>query len=172
MTNLHFRLDSLAATAALAADVAAAVRRQPAQQTTTIALNGTLGAGKTQWVRFFCTAFGVPSEAVTSPTYVLLQRYAAERTLHHYDFYRLESAAQVWDLGIDEVYEQPGVVLIEWARKFPECLPDDFLEIELTQVTANQRSARCIAHGSAAEQLLACVQSQSQLPQVPIDAEP
>lgn len=121
----------------------------------TLALCGTLGAGKTQFARFLCAALGVASEQVTSPTYVLLQRYTGRATIYHFDFYRLENEAQVWDLGIDELYEQPLVILIEWADKFPQCLPDDYLEIKL-ELDGNQlRSATLTPHGSRTTKLVA-----------------
>ena len=64
------------------------------------------------------------AEDVTSPTYVLQQRYPTSPVIHHFDFYRLESPTAVWDLGIDELYGEPGFVFIEWADKFPECWPE------------------------------------------------
>lgn len=121
----------------------------------TIALNGTLGAGKTQWIRYFAQALGVPGEEVTSPTYVLLQRYQASVPIYHFDFYRLQNAAQVWDLGIDELYEQHALVVIEWADRFEECLPDEYLEIRLVQDEAECRRAIVQAHGPRTMALLA-----------------
>jgi tRNA threonylcarbamoyladenosine biosynthesis protein TsaE len=98
----------------------------------TIALSGTLGAGKTQWTRDFCQALGVAPESITSPTYVLLQRYrGTEFEIYHFDFYRLESEQQVWDLGFDELQESPVVIVVEWADKFPQTLPQDRLGLHL-----------------------------------------
>ena len=96
-----------------------------------VALSGTLGAGKTQLVRFAAESLGVPAEEVTSPTYVLLQMYRGKKVIYHFDFYRLNSVAEVWDLGIDELLEQPALLFIEWAEKFPECLPADHLQVHL-----------------------------------------
>lgn len=121
----------------------------------TIALRGTLGAGKTQFVRYFAAALGVAEQDVTSPTYVLLQRHIGTQTIYHFDFYRLEHAEQVWDLGIDELFELPAVVLIEWSEKFPECLPDERLEIAITIDDSQQRTARVSATGVRAERLVA-----------------
>jgi tRNA threonylcarbamoyladenosine biosynthesis protein TsaE len=101
----------------------------------TLALNGELGAGKTQFVRCFAAACGVPSEEVTSPTYVLIQRYKGDSVIYHFDFYRLETEGQVWDLGIDEIYESHSLVLIEWANKFPQCLPEDYVELTLSRTS-------------------------------------
>lgn len=108
-----------------------------------IALNGTLGAGKTQLARFFCESLGVPPDLVTSPTYVLLQRYKGSRfEVYHFDFYRLENELQVWDLGFDEIQESQAVLLVEWADKFPECLPPNRLEVSLTVDPADSLAGR------------------------------
>ena len=135
-------LPTLAATAQLAQQVARVV-----QPPMTIPLIGGLGAGKTQWVRFFIEALGAAAGQVTSPTYVLQHTYHAQWPIHHFDFYRLESLAQVWDLGIDELFEQPCVVLIEWADKFPDCLPDDCLTIQIFDDPLGRRTSHLTASG-------------------------
>ena len=127
--NLVVNVNDLASTETLARAVAERLRVNAGGGAQVIALSGTLGAGKTQWTRYFCESLGVPAGAVTSPTYVLLQRHAGDRLIYHFDFYRLDNEAQVWDLGIDELFEQPVVIVIEWADKFPACLPDDHLAI-------------------------------------------
>ncbi|MEM8735166.1 MAG: tRNA (adenosine(37)-N6)-threonylcarbamoyltransferase complex ATPase subunit type 1 TsaE [Planctomycetota bacterium] len=123
----------------------------------TITLNGTLGAGKTQFVRFFAQQLGVPAEDVTSPTYVLLQRYVGRQKIYHFDFYRLDSSDQVWDLGIDEIFVEPAIVIVEWASKFPECLPEDYLELLLTTADGDSKGHRTLvatARGRTASETL------------------
>ncbi|MCC7338323.1 MAG: tRNA (adenosine(37)-N6)-threonylcarbamoyltransferase complex ATPase subunit type 1 TsaE [Pirellulaceae bacterium] len=119
-----------------------------------MALVGTLGSGKTQWTRFLLAKLGIAKEQVTSPTYVLQHTYLGPWPIHHFDFYRLESVAQVWDLGIDELYEQRCLVIIEWADKFPECLPDDCLTIEFIETSHGGRTATLSASGPRATRLL------------------
>ncbi len=142
-------LPNLDATQALACKLADAI-----EVPQTIVLNGTLGVGKTQWIRFFSESLGASRGDVTSPTYVLHQLYRGRVSIHHFDFYRLDSIEEVWDLGIDELFEQPAVVLIEWADKFPDCLPDDHLEIQLTQHEHDGRRAEMIATGPRSTALL------------------
>jgi tRNA threonylcarbamoyladenosine biosynthesis protein TsaE len=126
--NLHIELSDIDATESFARKLAEAIDRP-----ITIALNGTLGAGKTQLARFLCGSLGVPAESVTSPTYVLLQRYRGEHfEIYHFDFYRLDNAHQVWDLGFDELQESGAILLVEWAEKFPETLPVDHLTVHLS----------------------------------------
>ena len=146
--SLKLALPDLEATKRLAERIAKAA---PASMT--IALKGTLGAGKTQFVRFFAHALGVSEEDVTSPTYVLVQRYPGERQIYHFDWYRLDTEDQVWDLGIDEIYEQPTIVLIEWADRFPNCLPEDYLEVKIA-VEEETRFAHVCANGLKSEVLM------------------
>lgn len=90
-----------------------------------LALCGPLGAGKTQLVRYLAKQLDAPLDAVSSPTYVLMQRYRGRIDILHLDFYRLSSAAQAWDLGLDEWLEEPALTVVEWAEKFPQVWPDN-----------------------------------------------
>ncbi len=147
--STEYQLDDLQATNHMAQDLA-----RVAKPPLTIAINGTLGAGKTQWIRFFAAHLGVPAGDVTSPTYVLHQQYHGLFRIHHFDFYRLESESQVWDLGVDELYEQNALILIEWASKFEGCLPNDRLTLDLYQNADGTRRAALSAVGAVAMQVL------------------
>ncbi|MEM7477373.1 MAG: tRNA (adenosine(37)-N6)-threonylcarbamoyltransferase complex ATPase subunit type 1 TsaE [Planctomycetota bacterium] len=129
----------------------------------TVCFNGTLGAGKTQCIRFVVEALGVPAEDVTSPTYVLLQRYAGAKVCYHFDFYRLRSEAEVWDLCIDELFESDCLVFVEWAELFPSCLPEDFLNIELSTYEDSQtgRRAKLTSNGPRSLQVLQALEDSS-----------
>lgn len=99
-----------------------------------IALCGPLGAGKTVFARAFIGALGVVGN-VPSPTFSLLQSYDTggrdyPLKIHHFDFYRLDEAADVWNLGYEETLDD-GIVIIEWADRFPRLLPPDRLRIDL-----------------------------------------
>ncbi len=143
-------LATLDETCKLAQDIA-----QLVQPPMTIGLVGTLGAGKTQLARFLVAAMGGPEEAVTSPTYVLAQSYSGRCKIHHFDFYRLDTSAEVWDLGIDELFEQPVLVLVEWADKFPACLPDDRVTINLSLEESSGRWAEVLGGGVRSSEIVA-----------------
>lgn len=88
-----------------------------------IALRGNLGAGKTQITRGIVSGLGSTAE-VTSPTFTLVHEYSGGRLpVFHFDFYRMESAAEVLSTGWDEILAEPGVVIVEWADLFPELMP-------------------------------------------------
>jgi tRNA threonylcarbamoyladenosine biosynthesis protein TsaE len=107
---------------------------------TVIALIGGLGAGKTHWTKGFVAAMGAPAE-VTSPTFSLVNEYrGGTLPVFHFDFYRLESAAELVALGWDEYLDEGGVVIAEWADKFPELLPPDTLRLEFTVAADGSRT--------------------------------
>ena len=111
----------------------------------TIALIGDLGVGKTTFVKGVANALGIEDE-VTSPTFILLQTHDIEssktdiKRLHHLDLYRRETLDEVYDLGIEELFaDDEAIVLIEWANKVKELLPDDTLEIRFESVGEDER---------------------------------
>ena len=83
-------------------------------------LFGPLGAGKTAFVRGLASGVGADPDAVTSPTFTLVQEYRGRLTLYHVDLYRL-TARDVDDLGLHEMAAE-GVVAIEWAERLPRPL--------------------------------------------------
>lgn len=106
---------------------------------TTIALQGTLGAGKTHLAKAIAVGCGIPEEDVTSPTFVICQQYFGTRPLLHADLYRLKDEDEFWELGAEEWFTLPGLVLIEWADKFPRSLPEDHLQLEILVSSPNSR---------------------------------
>ena len=90
-----------------------------------LALEGDLGAGKTQFVKGIAAGLGCRG-GVTSPTFTLIHEYAGgSLPLYHFDFYRLESEDEVLRIGLDDYLGSGGVVVIEWAGKFAALLPKE-----------------------------------------------
>jgi len=96
-----------------------------------VCLNGDLGAGKTHLAQGIAAGVGV-SEPVTSPTFALINEYEGRLLLAHFDFYRLERADELDDIGFDEYLDGVRVVVIEWADRFPERLPVRRLDIDIS----------------------------------------
>jgi len=104
----------------LGRDAAAAVRSGMV-----IALIGGLGAGKTHWTKGLVAGLGSSAE-VTSPTFGLVHEYPLDKlSVFHFDFYRLETPAELPAIGWDEYLDAGGIVIVEWGDKFPELLPAD-----------------------------------------------
>lgn len=107
-----------------------------------VALVGGLGAGKTHWTKGFVAGTGSAAE-VTSPTFGLLHEYRGGRLpVFHLDFYRLGSAAELVALGWDELLDEGGMVIAEWADKFPELLPPETLWLHFTVEPDGSRTLR------------------------------
>ncbi len=102
-----------------------------AQRGDVFALYGTLGAGKSTFSRYFIQSLcGVTD--VPSPTFTLVQMYeAADFDIYHYDMYRLKTANEAYELGIEDAFYQ-GVSLVEWPEKIAVILPRNVWKIEIT----------------------------------------
>ena len=80
-----------------------------------IVLAGEMGAGKTAFAQGFGQALGI-TEPITSPTFTLVHTYDSGRIiLHHADLYRLERTGELADLGLDELQDSGGVIIVEWG---------------------------------------------------------
>jgi tRNA threonylcarbamoyladenosine biosynthesis protein TsaE len=100
-----------------------------------LCLEGDLGAGKTLFVQGIAKGLKV-TEEVTSPTFTIMNMYQGEKTIYHFDLYRLEVADELQDIGFYEYIEQINeVVILEWPDKFPEELPDEYLWIKISRGT-------------------------------------
>jgi len=103
-----------------------------------VLLCGDLGAGKTVFVRGLAAGLGINPDDVTSPTFVLIQRYRGHIPLVHADLYRLDSAAAVDDLGLEEL-GSGGVVAVEWAERLPR-EPPGSIRIRIEDAGADSRT--------------------------------
>jgi tRNA threonylcarbamoyladenosine biosynthesis protein TsaE len=100
----------------------------------TIALSGTLGAGKTQWTRFFALALGVSNQEISSPTFLLVHEYNSHPPIFHLDAYRVGDEDEMLELGIEEMFDAEAITIVEWADRFPSVLPSSFLRMEFEVV--------------------------------------
>jgi tRNA threonylcarbamoyladenosine biosynthesis protein TsaE len=109
-----------------------------------LALVGPLGAGKTLLVKGLARGLGVrQSEPVVSPTFVLVREYRGRLRLVHCDAYRLGSADELVDLGLDDMLDDPETVIaVEWADRVIKLLPDDSIRIELAHRAGGGRECR------------------------------
>ena len=131
-------------TAALAARIAALARPGDI-----IALRGDLGAGKTSFARAFIRACGDAREEVPSPTFTLVQIYeTGSGTIWHFDLYRLKTADEAWELGIEDAFAS-GISLIEWPERLGPLLPPRRLDVTLD--FGDRPQARCALIAGDAE---------------------
>ena len=94
------------------------------QPGTVLAYEGDLGAGKTAFTRGLARGLGAV-EAVTSPTYTIVNEYLSGRMpLFHFDMYRLSSADDLWDIGWEDYLDRGGVCAVEWSENVAEAMED------------------------------------------------
>jgi tRNA threonylcarbamoyladenosine biosynthesis protein TsaE len=108
-----------------------------------VLLIGELGVGKTTLAKGIVEGRRVATaEDVSSPTFTLIHEYGQPVGVYHIDLYRLNTLDEARRLGLEDLFEQPALVLIEWGERFPELLPDDRIEILLSH---NGEESRLIA---------------------------
>jgi len=105
-----------------------------------VALSGDLGAGKTHFVRGLAAGWGATEEA-TSPTFALLHEYETPRgKVLHLDLYRAKDAEEIWSAVHDELDAAGGLLVVEWADRFPELLPPDAIHVRMTHSGEGRRT--------------------------------
>lgn len=104
-----------------------------------VALSGDLGAGKTHFVRGLVEGWD-GAERATSPTFALVHEYDTRRgPVYHLDLYRAGSAEDVWSAAHDEMHAPHGLVVMEWADRFPELVPSGAIHVAIAQTDSGGR---------------------------------
>ncbi len=108
-------------------------------------INGEMGAGKTTLAKSICRELSV-TEVVSSPTFSIINEYktAEGKSIFHFDFYRLKSEVEAFDIGVNEYFESGSICLVEWAEKIPSLIPEHYFEITLQ---INDLTSRTINYG-------------------------
>lgn len=137
-----------------------------------VGLVGELGTGKTRLTKGIALGLGVnPKTIVTSPSFILVNEYQGRVALFHMDAYRLGSLEEALSAGIEENIHSGAVIVLEWADRWPEILPEHTLMVELfilddhrRTITLSGRHARSIHILDELSSLL----PQSPSPQPPV----
>jgi tRNA threonylcarbamoyladenosine biosynthesis protein TsaE len=104
-----------------------------------VLLIGNLGAGKTTLAKGIVNGLGAAAaDEVSSPTFTLIHEYGGGR-VYHVDLYRLDEPRQLATLGLDEIFESGGLVLVEWGERFPRLLPAERTEIRIRPLADEER---------------------------------
>ena len=102
-------------------------------------LEGDLGTGKSELTRGIAKGLGV-AETVTSPSFTILNVYESGRCpLYHFDWYRLESSEELYELGMDEYLGGDGIAVVEWPGRCPDAVPESAVRIRMTAAGENER---------------------------------
>jgi len=106
-----------------------------------VLLIGDLGAGKTTLTKGIVEGRGAASpDDVSSPTFTLIHEHGEPATVYHVDLYRLDEKKQAARLGLEELFERPALVLIEWGERFPDLFPANRSEIRIRHLSGDGRA--------------------------------
>lgn len=123
----RIEVDSLAQLDMVAEEVLAALNGR-----SVVIFRGGMGAGKTTLISRIVAALG-SQDAVTSPTFALVNQYEGEDSIiYHFDFYRIDSIDEVFDLGYEEYFYSGDLCLVEWPEKIEPLLPEDVMVVSIS----------------------------------------
>ena len=103
------------------------------QERTLVAFYAPMGAGKTTFTTALCKALGVREDAVSSPTFAIVNEYRAAggRPVFHFDFYRIENPAEALDIGLYDYLDSGELCLMEWPENVEDLLPEETLKVQM-----------------------------------------
>ena len=105
-----------------------------------VLLSGDLGSGKTTLTKGIVSGLGAASEdEVTSPTFTLVHVYGKQIKVHHVDLYRIEKFHDFETLGLEDIFSEPGMLILEWSERFPLPSPWPQVRIRLEHLGGDAR---------------------------------
>lgn len=109
---------------------------------TVFAFRGNMGAGKTTFIRALCKSLGVDDDA-NSPSFAIINEYRSAKTaelIYHFDFYRIESEEEAFDIGAEDYFYSGALCFIEWPERIENLLPGDVVNVEIREETDGSRT--------------------------------
>lgn len=104
-----------------------------------VLFNGSMGAGKTTLISELCKHLGSKDD-ISSPTFSIVNEYQSNiGKIYHFDFYRIESLEEAFDIGVEEYLFSNDYCFIEWAEKITELLPNQYLIVNISSISETER---------------------------------
>ena len=113
-------------------------------QARVFAFYGSMGAGKTTFIKAVCQELGV-TDVVTSPTFAIVNEYVlsscplAINKVFHFDFYRIKRLEEVYDMGFEDYFYSGSLCFIEWPELIEDVLPSDAVKVNIQQQSDGTR---------------------------------
>ena len=109
-----------------------------------VALYGAMGAGKTTFTTAVCKALGVEEDAISSPTFAIVNEYRSRggESIFHFDFYRINKPAEALDIGLYDYLDSGCLCIMEWPENIEDLLPEETLKVSITVSSSGSRILR------------------------------
>lgn len=109
-----------------------------------IAFFAPMGAGKTTFTAAICKKLGVREDAVSSPTFAIVNEYRMGDgdMMYHFDFYRITKPSEALDIGLYDYFDSGRLCIMEWPENIEDLLPDETLRVSITVTPDNSRTLR------------------------------
>lgn len=109
-----------------------------------VLFNGSMGAGKTTLISALCKYLGSKDD-ISSPTFSIVNEYQSNiGKIYHFDFYRIESLEEAFDIGVEEYLFSDDYCFIEWSEKITELLPNRYLIVNISSISETERQLEII----------------------------
>lgn len=134
---MEIKIDSLDGIRQAAKEFVAAIG-----DATVFAFYGSMGAGKTTFIKAICEELGV-EDVITSPTFAIVNEYRSATTdelVYHFDFYRIKKLEEVYDMGYEDYFYSGALCFIEWPELIEELLPSDAVKVKIEETEAGSRT--------------------------------
>lgn len=107
---------------------------------TIFAFYAPMGAGKTTFIKTLCAELGV-KDSISSPTFSIVNEYLAanRKKIFHFDFYRIKSLSEAYDMGYEDYLYSDAYCFIEWPEKIEELLPENYVKVSISIGNGEQR---------------------------------
>lgn len=102
-----------------------------------IAFFGDLGAGKTTFTAGLAKGLGIDETMVSSPTFAIVNEYRSDRSLYHFDMYRIESWDDLYSTGFFDYIDSGGILAVEWSENIENALPDNAIKVTIKRGTSD-----------------------------------
>lgn len=108
---------------------------------TLIAFQAPMGAGKTTFITALCKELGVEEDAVSSPTFAIVNEYRGAKgdSIYHFDFYRIERNEEALDIGLYDYLDSGSLCLMEWPENIESLLPEETLFVSISVTGKDSR---------------------------------
>jgi tRNA threonylcarbamoyladenosine biosynthesis protein TsaE len=107
------------------------------------AFYGSMGVGKTTFITALCKVLKA-TDLVSSPTFSIVNEYSTEsgEAIFHFDFYRIKTVEELYDIGFEEYLNSQAWCFIEWPEKAPEIINDEFVCVN---IQTDSEGLRCLS---------------------------